>query len=47
MLHAPGQFVPDALLALPVPHPSALPLHADERPRPTVVTPRLRPPTVS
>jgi hypothetical protein len=47
MLHAPGQFVPDELLALPVPQTNALPLHADERPRPTVVTPRLRPPTVS
>tara|TARA_R110002073_G_scaffold55588_1_gene142174 strand:+ start:148 stop:555 length:408 start_codon:yes stop_codon:yes gene_type:complete len=46
-LHAPGQFVPDGLLALPVPHTNVLPLHADDYPRPTVVTPRLRPPTVS
>ena len=26
MLHAPGQFVPDELLALPVPQTNALPL---------------------
>lgn len=47
VLHSPGQLLPGDLFALSAPRHDAYPLHADERPYPTVVTPRLRPPTLS
>ncbi len=46
-LHAPGKLLPHDLLTLSAPHHGAYPPHADEQPSPTVVTPRLRPPTLS
>ena len=46
-LHAPGKLLPHDLLALAAPHHEAYPRHADEQQSPTVVAPRLRPPTLS
>lgn len=46
-LHAPGKLLPHDLLTLAAPHHEAYPRHADEQASPTVVAPRLRPPTLS